>query len=609
MMFRSLMMGISLVSLLAAGEAMAMEDDSFPDSNHTKQIQVSLHTVMNPQGVTQEEWQAMFEGVRGSMKEQAKGANEFIELFNNSFKKLRPKESEEWMADYKESYKEDLSLPYPLLHISTLNSRETIENIMKTLVWVKDTRPFLCPRIGGLYFRSTKPICTLFANCKILLESFKSPLTSLQFSHADKVHKRDIKGKGAKVLVIETDVVSDHSFLKNNNQVKVGESFSKDHREWVTGHGAHVTGIVHQLAPETEIFVSQNIESDKSLMSTTTAKIINASYGFRLPRFHLLFEKERATLKKVLNEYKTYTSDPLHISLMWLIKREMGDSDKFEDCLRYILRQYEKDSQSNEDDAVETMMKNASQQSYLDAKERLQENIQLFQGKLHIKSFGNGYNDKNWRYEALPSLVTEDAFLKDSILVMNITRENKLASSSNRPDQTLKEIIQTIMKEGGIEGPKAIDHHLRKVQESSLSALGTNVWSTGSQDQYEWYSGTSMAAPMVTGVAALIEGEHPDFSIGEIRECLLNSANREFVIGSGKNAVHVVDLPQEEVNLLNEMDVGSQKYIAFDPSQYGKGILDADAALKYAEFKSANRSAPVDELIRMLKEWRGERSQ
>jgi hypothetical protein len=118
-----------------------------------------------------------------------------------------------------------------------------------------------------------------------------------------------------------------------------------------------------------------------------------------------------------------------------------------------------------------------------------------------------------------------------------------------------------------------------------------------------------MAAPMVTGVAALIEGEHPDFSIGEIRECLLNSANREFVIGSGKNAVHVVDLPQEEVNLLNEMDVGSQKYIAFDPSQYGKGILDADAALKYAEFKSANRSAPVDELIRMLKEWRGERSQ
>lgn len=123
-MFRSLIVGICLAPLLVTGAAIAMEED-------TKQLQVSLHTVMNPNGVTQEEWQAMFEGVRNSMREQAKRVNEFIELFNTSFQKLQPKEAEKWMADYKKSRKKDLTLPHSLLRLNDLHSRGPIEAIAR----------------------------------------------------------------------------------------------------------------------------------------------------------------------------------------------------------------------------------------------------------------------------------------------------------------------------------------------------------------------------------------------------------------------------------------------------------------------------------------------
>ncbi|MBX6353650.1 MAG: S8 family serine peptidase [Thermoflavifilum sp.] len=41
---------------------------------------------------------------------------------------------------------------------------------------------------------------------------------------------------------------------------------------------------------------------------------------------------------------------------------------------------------------------------------------------------------------------------------------------------------------------------------------------------YAYLSGTSMAAPFVTGVAALVEGEHPNWSVDEVRQAILATA-------------------------------------------------------------------------------------
>jgi subtilisin family serine protease len=56
-----------------------------------------------------------------------------------------------------------------------------------------------------------------------------------------------------------------------------------------------------------------------------------------------------------------------------------------------------------------------------------------------------------------------------------------------------------------------------------LGAPGVDIWSTTASNTYSSYSGTSMAAPHVTGAAALYASRHPGASATEIRQAILGS--------------------------------------------------------------------------------------
>jgi len=53
-----------------------------------------------------------------------------------------------------------------------------------------------------------------------------------------------------------------------------------------------------------------------------------------------------------------------------------------------------------------------------------------------------------------------------------------------------------------------------------ISAPGVQIWSTTLGDQYQAWDGTSMAAPNVAGVAALIFAAHPDWTPAQVRAAL-----------------------------------------------------------------------------------------
>lgn len=59
-----------------------------------------------------------------------------------------------------------------------------------------------------------------------------------------------------------------------------------------------------------------------------------------------------------------------------------------------------------------------------------------------------------------------------------------------------------------------------------LAAPGKYILSTISEGQYAYMSGTSMAAPMVSGAAALIKSARPGLSTEKIREILLDSSEK-----------------------------------------------------------------------------------
>ncbi|MFB6272730.1 MAG: S8 family serine peptidase, partial [Salinibacter sp.] len=57
-------------------------------------------------------------------------------------------------------------------------------------------------------------------------------------------------------------------------------------------------------------------------------------------------------------------------------------------------------------------------------------------------------------------------------------------------------------------------------------APGHSIYSTVPQNKYDRHNGTSMAAPMVSGLAALIMAYYPSLSASEVRSIILDTATR-----------------------------------------------------------------------------------
>lgn len=59
-----------------------------------------------------------------------------------------------------------------------------------------------------------------------------------------------------------------------------------------------------------------------------------------------------------------------------------------------------------------------------------------------------------------------------------------------------------------------------------LFSPGVQIYSTKPNDTYEFEDGTSMAAPVVSGVAALIKSYFPEITAAELKQLLLDSSNK-----------------------------------------------------------------------------------
>lgn len=59
-----------------------------------------------------------------------------------------------------------------------------------------------------------------------------------------------------------------------------------------------------------------------------------------------------------------------------------------------------------------------------------------------------------------------------------------------------------------------------------IFAPGNNIYSLNNNYSYESQSGTSMATPYVTGVAAMIKSIRPDFSAQELKNCILDNVDK-----------------------------------------------------------------------------------
>lgn len=96
-------------------------------------------------------------------------------------------------------------------------------------------------------------------------------------------------------------------------------------------------------------------------------------------------------------------------------------------------------------------------------------------------------------------------------------------------------------------------------------APGVEIYTTSPGQEYRSTQGTSLAAPVVTGVAALLEAYYPDLTAEQLRDVIMRSATR---------------FPDERVPLPGE-EPGDET--AFSDLSASDGIVNAYEALKMAE--------------------------
>lgn len=115
-----------------------------------------------------------------------------------------------------------------------------------------------------------------------------------------------------------------------------------------------------------------------------------------------------------------------------------------------------------------------------------------------------------------------------------------------------------------------------------LVAPGENILSTYS-NSYNYKSGTSMAAPQVTGVAALIWSKYPDLSAAEVKAAILNNVDKGYYLedkvktGGRLNAFKALS------------SIENKKFIVHFDSNGGSGFID-DLTVIYGKSTPLNHN-------------------
>jgi cell wall-associated protease len=182
-------------------------------------------------------------------------------------------------------------------------------------------------------------------------------------------------------------------------------------------------------------------------------------------------------------------------------------------------------------------------------------------------SFGKSYSpNAEWVYDAL-----KYAASKDVLLVHAAGNDSKdIDKSDNFPNDSsdkINEFSDNVITVGAMtrhfdEGLVAGFSNYGKLN-VDIFAPGLEIYSTFPNNKYESSQGTSMAAPEVTGVAALVRSYYPQLSASQVKHIIMNS---------GIKVDFEVKLPG-----------GDGKKVPFSDLSVSGRVLNAYNALKMAD--------------------------
>lgn len=152
-------------------------------------------------------------------------------------------------------------------------------------------------------------------------------------------------------------------------------------------------------------------------------------------------------------------------------------------------------------------------------------------------SFGKSYSPhSDWVRDAITYAAEKD------VIFIHAAGNNgqNVDIEPNFPDDNIdgKEISDTYIRVGAL-GPKYGSNMVASLsnygkQNVDVFAPGASIYSTIPENEYETYDGTSMAAPAVAGVAALIRSYYPNLTAAQVKKIIMDSGlaiNRKVIVG------------------------------------------------------------------------------
>ena len=182
-------------------------------------------------------------------------------------------------------------------------------------------------------------------------------------------------------------------------------------------------------------------------------------------------------------------------------------------------------------------------------------------------SFGKSYSpNPEWVYDAI-----KYAASKDVLLVHAAGNDHKdIDKSDNFPTDApdkINEITDNVITVGAMtrnynEDLVATFSNYGKLN-VDVFAPGLEIYSTIPKNEYKLLQGTSMAAPAVTGVAAMVRSYYPELSASQVKHILMNSGIK--------------------VDMQVKLPGGEGKLVPFSDLSVSGRVLNAYNALKMAD--------------------------
>ncbi len=145
-------------------------------------------------------------------------------------------------------------------------------------------------------------------------------------------------------------------------------------------------------------------------------------------------------------------------------------------------------------------------------------------------SFGKGFSpNADWVYEALTYAASKDVLFVHA--AGNDGADLDEAKNPNFPNdhklQNSPEIVDNVLTVGALTssfGPEMVATFSNYGKQNvDVFAPGDGIYSTMPNNEYEFQGGTSMAAPAVAGIAAMIRSYYPALSAVQVKQIIMNS--------------------------------------------------------------------------------------